>query len=739
MSREQKLKSTITIGAALERSVRSSMSFLQNGLKSVGNEIKGVTNRQKELDRERDVLRRQGRSVEALDREYEELGRTLQELERKQERYNRAAAASRRVGASFRDVSSNLRRDAGRVAVGVGLASAAVFGLASSTASLGDDVAKTADRLGMGIGALQEYRYAAERSGVDIGTFDKSIQGMQKRLGEAAEGTGPAAEALERLGLSASSLSEMEPEEALGAIADAMLGVESQAEQTILANDLLGRSGVEMLNMLRLGSEGMRDLARQGSRTGYVLSEKAARDAEVFQDRLLDVQLVMQGLKNTVGAELMPVVSDAMTQFSDYMIENRDQVEVWAKTFATGVGDALPILVELASGLGEVAGVTFEAASGVADLVGGWENFGVLLGGLAFGKTILSVGLLGANLVRLGGAVALLNPVGLAIAAIAGGAYLIYKKWDKVGPWFGKLWEGVEQTFGGVRDFIVGVFTLDMERAKAGILQAWSGVGAQFSTYLTGIGDAFRWAWDSTIGPIMNSLGYTSAIVAGWETVKTSVGAALDWLGEKFEEAMARFQPVIDALKWVQEKGSAAVAALGIGDGGSVVDRVPTVGATQGGETGTSRALGNIKTLDSGGSETSLMELVAPTQVTPEEAGIRPNARGGSYGRGWHLTGEHGPELKFETRSGFVATNRQLRDLAEMSDRAAAAPRERSAPASPAPSASSAPSIVQNITHQINAAGLSVEQLIAELKRRERQAASGALYDRVPRTGLAGR
>jgi len=917
MSRDQKLKSTITIGAALDGSIKSSVSFIKNGLASVGSEIKNVTKRQQELGKQRRVLEKQGESVAHLDREYEDLARTLVDLERKQERYNRAAAASRRVGSTFKSMATSVRRDARNIAVGATAAAGAIFGIAASTAALGDNVAKTADRLGIGIGALQELRYAAERTGVDVGTFDKAIEGMQKRLGEAAGGTGTAVDALKALGLSASDLIAMEPDAAFAAIADGMAGVESQAKKTIIANDLFGRSGVALLNTLREGSDGLENLREQARRTGYVLSEEAARDAEVFQDRLLDVQLVMKGLKNTVGAELMPIVSDAMERFSTYVVENREQVERWASTFADRVGAAMPVVMDLASGVGAMMTVTSSAAAAVADLVGGWDNFGVIIAGMALGRSILAVGKfagavgqLGWALIRLAGAgplvsgairmigsALLANPIGLAVAAIAGGAYLIYKNWDKVGPWFRRLWDGVQQTFGGVADFVVGLFTGDMKRAVGGVKDVWSGIGGFFEDYLSGIGNAFMWAWDgtigpyverladaagltdawsnvaprfsaiwsdvkttfggvsdfvvgafmgdmdsavdglraawsgvgslfrsylnavgtafsfawdNTIGPVVGKLAATEGVQSAWDTVKTTVGAVLDWLSEKFAAVWERISPVVDGLKWVGEKGAAAASVLRFGgDEGSVMDAPAPVGGTQG---STSDAISNLG-----------IPGRPPSGRAPYGVPLQMNADGGEYRPGWHLTGELGPELKFETRSGFVATNRQLRQMAELSDRAASLPpavrRNASQPldgklsapqparassarplgaalARPLPTRSETPrpttarpgaglgarpqpgrvgftrpaaalsdrkmralpeapatssaelrsgssgsdrQVVQHITHQINATGVSVEELINELKRRERQAASSALFDRVPGTGFAGR
>lgn len=50
----------------------------------------------------------------------------------------------------------------------------------------------------------------------------------------------------------------------------------------------------------------------------------------------------------------------------------------------------------------------------------------------------------------------LLNPIGLAVTVIAGGAYLIWKNWETLGPKFAALWDGIKETFKTVYEWIVG-------------------------------------------------------------------------------------------------------------------------------------------------------------------------------------------------------------------------------------------------------------------------------------------
>lgn len=51
---------------------------------------------------------------------------------------------------------------------------------------------------------------------------------------------------------------------------------------------------------------------------------------------------------------------------------------------------------------------------------------------------------------------------------------------------------------------------------------------------------------------------------------------------------------------------------------------------------------------------------------------VQARAGGGSYGPGWLLTGEQGPELKYQSQGGFIAHNGALRGMLNMASRARA-------------------------------------------------------------------
>lgn len=519
MANNQRLNSTITIGAALQSSVRNSIGVVQAGLREVGTEIKAVTTRQKELDRQRKVLERQGQSVEDLDREYKQLTETLDRLRNSQRRWQAVSASSVKVGQAY----GNMTRDVGRLArnttIAIGAASGAIFGLAKSTADLGDNVAKTADKMGVQIGALQELRYAAERSGVPTETLDKALLNLARRSSEAAMGIGEAREAFKELGLDAAQMASLTPDEQMNMLADALAGVENQSDRVRLAFKFFEAEGVGMVNMLRDGSAGLEQLRADARATGYVLSDEAARDAEEFTDRLLDVKLGIAGLKNTIGSALMPVVTEAMSQFRFWLRENQGRVQQFAAALATGLQEAMPHIVEFGKGLMTVGGAISSVIRWTADLVGGFDRLAVIIGAAFAAKAVFSVIMFGKAVIGLVGSLAALsgglrvattgikaiglaltaNPIGLVVAAVAGAAFLIIKNWEPISAFFGRLWDQVTGVFSGAVERIQGVLQWS---PLAVVSQAWQPVADWFGGLWDGIIDSARKAFDWIAGKL---------------------------------------------------------------------------------------------------------------------------------------------------------------------------------------------------------------------------------------------
>src|SRR5918994_7926781 len=105
--------------------------------------------------------------------------------------------------------------------------------LIDGSISAADSIGKTADKIGVGVEALQELRFAAKASGVEQQTLDMELQRFTRRAAEAAQGTGEAKDALAQMGIALRDQSGnlRRSEDLLADVADAFARIEDPAER----------------------------------------------------------------------------------------------------------------------------------------------------------------------------------------------------------------------------------------------------------------------------------------------------------------------------------------------------------------------------------------------------------------------------------------------------------------------------------------------------------------------------
>ncbi|KHN50966.1 phage tail tape measure protein [Pectobacterium fontis] len=116
-------------------------------------------------------------------------------------------------------------------------------------------------------------------------------------------------------------------------------------------------------------------------------------------------------------------------------------------------------------------------------LVGGAGTLGRMLGG------VLRSGLMMAGrAVLLLGRLLLTTPIGLAITAIAGGAYLLYRYWEPISAFFKNLWSQVSQAFNAGWEALKTAVSGGVAGITAFLLD-WSPFGVLYSIFADTVSD----------------------------------------------------------------------------------------------------------------------------------------------------------------------------------------------------------------------------------------------------------
>ena len=178
-----------------------------------------------------------------------------------------------------------------------------------------DATAKLSDRLGVTTEKLIGLQHAASITGTDAETLNKSLEIFTRRLGEMTQGSGEAKRGLDMLGLTAEQLIHISPAEAFGIAADKIKQLGTQAEKTAAAYFLFGRAGSKMLNMLEVGSEGLRGFQNEVEKLGLTFSRLDAAQIEAANDALTRARAVLTGLFRQGTIELAPYIEVLADKF----------------------------------------------------------------------------------------------------------------------------------------------------------------------------------------------------------------------------------------------------------------------------------------------------------------------------------------------------------------------------------------------------------------------------------------
>tara|TARA_R110002167_G_scaffold84658_3_gene230093 strand:+ start:416 stop:2215 length:1800 start_codon:yes stop_codon:yes gene_type:complete len=210
------------------------------------------------------------------------------------------------------------------------MAALAVAGLAAMTAltvssfKSGDQLAKTADKIGITTEALAGLRHAAELTGVSAGTMDMAMQRLTRRVSEAANGTGEAVGALHELGINAAELEQLPLDKQMNVIADSMAKVESQSDKVRLAMKLFDSEGVALVNTLAGGSEGLAKMAEEANILGLAMSRTDTAQIEAANDAILRAKSVFTGLGNQLAVAFAPIIETIANLFRQSAVDTAE-------------------------------------------------------------------------------------------------------------------------------------------------------------------------------------------------------------------------------------------------------------------------------------------------------------------------------------------------------------------------------------------------------------------------------
>jgi len=417
------------------------------------------------------------------------------------------------------------------------------YGFAEEYARSGDKIAKTSRLVGLSVKDYQAFSSAAKHAGMSTEEMDSALRKFNVSLGKARSGDKTAFKMFDSI-LGGKKLADFKDTPSLiAAVADSYQKLGSAEQKAFVSQELFGKSGLKMAELLSQGDEGIKKLIADFESHGGGYSEEGAKNAEAFNDALQDVLETVNSLKISVAQELFPVFIDLFKSVQGFVKDNREELmpvvkEIFGRT-AEYVKSLLPKIPAI---LNTILSIVQAIGPGTIVFVTSFVTILPAIGKILFGlyqmgpifkiigvavKGIFTYGhglLIGAKLLAglLGGPV--LATIGLIVAAVVSWGIAIksiYDNWNLVGDAIDYVWGEIKDClkwwYDGFMSLIVDPVVNFFKSLPDTLANLWEG----FKSGILNIGSML---YDAIFGNIKAAITSVKSFVKGMPIIGSLFG-----------------------------------------------------------------------------------------------------------------------------------------------------------------------------------------------------------------------
>ena len=477
----------------------------------------------------------------------------------------------------------------------------AAVGAAFKTASMGDEIAKTAPKLGVTTDELQEMRYWAERNGISSSQMERAVGRLNQRVGDGTAGSSKYVDALNDMGVATLDMNGevRDTSDVMGDAIQSLSEIEDPSTRSAAAAEIFGtKMARDLMPALQDGALSMDEAAQMAHELGIVMDEDAVASSERFTDAWADVKDAGLGLLNDFGTPVMEFLGDkllpaitehvipALQNFSEWLGPKLSAAAEWlAEVFDEVLLPAFEWVVEKVepiidwfsqlgdgtSDLGETMSTVWGTIQDVVGAVADWfgEHVGPLiesvaeLVGVAWEK---AQDIFETVMEQIRG---VWDVIGEPTMVAIEGA------WENLKIVADTLWNAIktiiETVMGvirGIIDTITALIEGDWDAAWDAILgivdTIWEGIKSTVETLanamkniIDNIMDTIQGLWETAWDAVL------TFVTELWDDIKSAVSGAIDDLMEFVLELPDRVKDAVsDAGTWLLEAGKDIIQGM---------------------------------------------------------------------------------------------------------------------------------------------------------------------------------
>ena len=246
-------------------------------------------------------------------------------------------------------------------------------------AGVAEQLDHVAQKTGVTTEFLQGLKFSGDMVGVSFEGVTRSMRGLVMAMSAAEGGNAKEVEAFRQVGLSVKDLQSMSPEQVILKIADAFENAKDGTTKMQEAIDLFKRTGIDLIPLLNLGSQGIKDLNQAAKDLGITMSGPQVEALARVGIEMKIVNAQHDAMKRQFVEQLIPAIEQITGAFQALRGEGEG-----VQTFGAAVGSVFRTLANVAGNfwlalkdLGDSIGAFFAQGAALAsgDLAG-WRAIG---------------------------------------------------------------------------------------------------------------------------------------------------------------------------------------------------------------------------------------------------------------------------------------------------------------------------------------------------------------------------
>lgn len=311
-------------------------------------------------------------------------------------------------------------------AVGAAAGLHAIEKLVDDVVQIGDEAGKSSQKLGVAASTLLELGHVARLADVSQSGLEHSLTRLARGLDTmATKGKGPAADALNKLHISAASIKGQKIDAVFETIAEAMSKLPDGPQKTAIAMQLFGRAGTQLIPILNGGRTEIQKLRQDARDLGIVMSEETVKRFGEFDDTQKELKEVWRGLKTTAVTELLPVLQEMVSGMIEWIKANQDAIR-------TGIQVAIGVLVTAFNLLGAIVKIVLLGFQQLGQFWREHRDLALVLGGLIVAVLVPAMYAWAAAMLPVAAEFFIINAPIIAVMAAVAGLILIINNWGKI-------------------------------------------------------------------------------------------------------------------------------------------------------------------------------------------------------------------------------------------------------------------------------------------------------------------